>query len=67
MAKLQYSEPEPLSWEEMSERLRDLERDDRFDFMLLTLEPVDPTEVERRRRDLGPPAGSRDRRKNRAA
>ena len=67
MGELHYSEPESVSPEEIRERLLELDRGVRLDFMLLTLEPFDPADERRRRSDrrrlhFGTPRGKSDRR-----
>ena len=67
MSDLHYSEPESVSPEEIRERLLELDRDVRLDFMLLTLEPFDPSDERRRhsnrrRLHFGTPRGKNDRR-----
>jgi hypothetical protein len=67
MAELQYSEPDPLTPDEIKRRVLALDRDDRFDFMLLTFDPVEEKAGDRRRFNSGPPAKTGERRRGRRA
>ena len=45
--EMQYSEPEPLTKEEIRDRLLRLDRDTRLEYFLLTVEPPEPKAEER--------------------
>jgi hypothetical protein len=46
---LQYTEPEPLTPEQIREKLLKMDRESRLEFMWLTAEPPDPSELTRAR------------------
>jgi hypothetical protein len=47
MSDYDYAEPESITPEVLKQRLRDLDRNTRLAFMMLTIEPLDPSDERR--------------------